>query len=262
MDESLVQRAIESGDPRVADEAFNQIDGQFKSTSDIKEKARLLLGKATLYGVLGRFTDARKQLELASQVAPEDTDIRLQRDFIDGSLYDQERRPEQAYLKLSSVLSDYTERLSWPDVRFMYEDIQLRRGFDATSIGRFKDALSILTECLSFKLEQRDKSLVFADLGRCYSEIGDYESAKNYLVSAIDMGLTDGHLGQAHMFLGIAYARLGLFHEASKEFQLCEEKAVEYGLEIVKVYGWLSWVSKALGKHSESERYSRLMRPS
>ncbi len=144
----------------------------------------------------------------------------------------------------------------------MYEDIQVRRGFDATSTGRFNEAIPILTECLSFKLEPKNKSLVLADLGRCYVEIGDYESAKNYFVQAIDMSLSDVHLGQARMYLGISYARLGLLHEARQEFERCEENAANYGLEIIKVYGWLSWVSKALGEYSESERYSRLTRPS
>src|SRR5437868_9894253 len=97
MNESVVQRAIESGDPLMAKEAFEHIERQFESTPDITEKARLRLGKATLHGVLGQFEDARRQLDLVLYLTPDDTDIRLQRDFIDGSLYDQEQKPEQAY---------------------------------------------------------------------------------------------------------------------------------------------------------------------
>jgi tetratricopeptide (TPR) repeat protein len=262
MDDSIVQHVMESGDPAVAEEAFRQLDVEIESTSDDREKANLYLGKATLHGVLGQFSDARTQLELALQCAPDDADIRLQRDFIDASLYDQERKPEEAYLKLTSVLSGYSDRLSRPDVRFMYEDIQLRRGFDATSTGKFKEALPILIECLSFELKPTDKSNVLSDLGRCYSEAEEYESARDSLEQAICIGLTNESEGQAHLYLGIACARLGRFREAKKEFQLCEEKAVEYGLEISKVYGWLSWVCKGLGERSESERYSRLARPS
>src|SRR5205823_7722703 len=132
----------------------------------------------------------------------------LQRDFIDGSLYDQERKPQEAYLRLTSILSNYSERLSRPDVRFMYEDIQLRRGFDATSTGKFKEALSILKECLSFDLRPTDKSIVLSDLGRCYAEAQEYGSARDCLVQAIGIGLPKESEGQAHLYLAITCARL------------------------------------------------------
>jgi tetratricopeptide (TPR) repeat protein len=261
MDESIVKHAMESGDAAIAEEAFRRLNVQIESTSDVGEIATLYLGKATLHGVLGQFDDARRQLDLALQYAPDNEDIRLQHDFIGASLYDQERKPGEAYSKLTSVLSDYSERLSRPDVRFMYEDIQLRRGFDATSTGRFNDALPILRECLLFELKPTDKSIVLSDLGRCYSEAEEYESARDCLVQAICIGLTRESEGQAHLYLGIACARLGLFQDAKKEFLLCEERTAEYGLEIGKVYGWLSWICKGLGERSESERYSKLARP-
>jgi tetratricopeptide (TPR) repeat protein len=261
MIESIVQHAIESRDPVVAEEALRQLDAQIESTSEAGEKANLRLWKATLHGVLGQFSDARRQLDLVLHHAPDDMDIHLSRDFIDGSLYDQEGKPQEAYQKLTSVLSRYAERLSRPDMRFMYEDIQLRRGFDAANTGRLKEALPILKECLSFDLKLSDKTHVLVELGRCYSEAGEYESARDSLVQAIDIGLTHESEAQAHLYLGIACAHLGLFREAKREFQRCEEKSVEYGLEISKIYGWLSWVCKGLGEHLESERYSRLARP-
>jgi len=261
MDEFIVQHMMESCDAAGAEEALRELDVQIESASDVGEKANLYLGKATLHGVLGRISDARSQLDLALQYAPDNADIRLQRDFIDASLYDQERKPEEAYLKLTSVLSGYFERLSRPDVRFMYEDIQLRRGVDATSTGMFEEAVPILRECLSFELKPTDKSVVLSDLGRCYSEAEEYESARDCFIQAFHIGIRNESEGQAHLYLGIACARLGVFQEAKKEFQLCEEKALEYGLEIGKVYSWLSWVCKGLGERSESERYSRLARP-
>lgn len=261
MDKSIVQYAMESGDTAAAEEASRQMDVQIESTADASEKANLYLEKATLHGALGQFIDARAQLALALQYAPNDADIRLQHDFIDASLYDQERKPEDAYLHLTSVLSRHSERLSRPDVRFIYEDIQLRRGFDATSTGRFKEALPILKECLSFQLKSSEESIVLCDLGRCYSEAEEYESARDCLVHAIAIGPPTESNGQAHLYLGIAFARLGLLQDAKKEFQLCEDKTVEYGLELDKIHRWLSWVCKGLNEPSESDRYARLARP-
>jgi len=196
MNDSIVQHVMEFGDTTVAEEAFRQLNVQIESTSDVAEKANLYLGKATLHGILGQFSDARTQLDLALKCAPDNADIRLQCDFINASLYDQERKPEEAYLTLTSVLSGYSERLSRPDVRFMYEDIQLRRAFDATSTGRFKEALPILKECLSFELRPTDKSIVLSDLGRCYSEAEEYESARNCFVEALSIASQKNQRGK------------------------------------------------------------------
>jgi tetratricopeptide (TPR) repeat protein len=208
--------------------------------------------------VLGRFSDARKQLDLVLKYAPDDPNICLQRDFIGGSLYDQERKPEEAFVRLTSVLSSHSEQLSRTDMRFMYEDIQLRRGFDAASIGRFEDALPILKECLSFDLKSTDRSTVLSDLGRCYSEIKEYESARDCFLQAIEIGLTMQTERDVHLLLAIACAHIGLYQDAKREFQLCEEKAGEYGCEIRKIYGWLSWVCGRLGEKAESARYASL----
>jgi tetratricopeptide (TPR) repeat protein len=261
MDDLVVRYAIESGDAAGALAAFRKLDERIQLTSDVGEKANLYLGKATLHGILGQFSDARTQLNSALRYAPDNADIRLQHDFIDASLYDQERQPELAYLKLTSLLYRYSERLSKPDVRFMYQDIQLRRGFDATSIGSFKEAVPILKECLSFVLKPEVKAIVLSDLGRCYSEAGKYESARDCLSQAIGLGLSIDFEGQARVHLGVACARLGLLVEAKKEFEICAEKAVEYGVEISKIYSWLSWVCEGLGERSESEKYLRLARP-
>jgi tetratricopeptide (TPR) repeat protein len=261
MTETFIQRVVESGDPLIVDEAFKQLDTRIESASSGGEKANLLLTKATLLGALGQFGDARKQLGLVLAYAPDDLDIRLQRDFIEASLYDQERKPEEAFARLTSVLSDHSERLSRPDVRFIYEDIQLRRGFDATSVGNFREALPILEECLQFDLKPADKGNVLADLGRCYSEANDYESARDCLRGAIKTRLTRESEGMAHLFLGIACGRLGRFEEAKSEFQWCEKKAAQYDLEVTKIYKWLSWVCTGLGEKEEALRYANLARP-
>jgi tetratricopeptide (TPR) repeat protein len=71
-------------------------------------------------------------------------------------------------------------------------------------IGTTKEALPILRECLSFELKPTDKSVVLSDLGRCYSEAEEYESARDYLIQALDIGIRNESEGQAHLYLGIA----------------------------------------------------------
>jgi hypothetical protein len=60
------------------------------------------LNKAVFSGILRRFDDARKQLGLALEQAPDDPDFRLSFEFIGSSLYDQEGKPSEAYARLTA----------------------------------------------------------------------------------------------------------------------------------------------------------------
>lgn len=259
MDQAIVQHAMKSKDPLAGEQAIREYDFAIQQSSETAEKAKLLLGKAVLCGVFSWFKQSRDALESARNLTRDNVDMQFEVDYIDGTLYDQEANPEGAYVSLTAVLSRYSHRLSVQDVRFMYEDIQLRRGFDAASTGRFTEALPILKESLSFALTPTQKGMVLADLGRCYYEAEEYEFARENLVQAIRIGLPNlSSEGQAHLYLAIAYARLGLFEASRDEFKHCEARAVEYGLEVGNLYRWLASVYKAIGERLQSERYARL----
>ena len=65
----LIDRALESGDASIAEEAIREVDLQLASIDEMKDKAGLLLGKAVLNGFLHRYSDARRQLTLALEQA-------------------------------------------------------------------------------------------------------------------------------------------------------------------------------------------------
>jgi tetratricopeptide (TPR) repeat protein len=262
MDESIVQRAVESRDPVLAEKAFREYDIAIEQSSDDDEKAGLLLKKAVLHGVFLQFTEARRTLEQARKHAASNSDIQLEADFIGASLYDQEAKYEMAFEQLTIVLRRHYRRLkSEPSLRFAYEDIQVRRALDAVHIGKFNEAILLLKESLSFTLKSDDRSNVLSSLGRCYSELEEYDIAREYFTKAMKVGLTKAWEGEVHMRLGVACANLGLLTEAKNEFLLCEERAIELGLEANKIHEWLSWVCKGLGEKSKSSEYERLSRP-
>jgi tetratricopeptide (TPR) repeat protein len=262
MNETLVQRAFQSNDPVIAEQAFNEYDAQIQQSSDPNQKAQLFLGKAVLYGFFLRFVDARKSVELASAQNPDDFDLLVQVDYIQASLYDQEGNSQDALEYLTAVLFKHRERLMQADLRFMYEDIQLRRGLAATALRKFDYAAPLLLEVQGFDLSLKDRTNVLSSLGLCYSELGDYERAKDYFLAACKIGLRKEWEGEVHMRLAIAYAHLKCFTEAKHEFKLCEKNFLDYHLDIKKIYGWLSWVCKGLGENLESEEYARFSRPS
>lgn len=265
MDTSIIQRAVDSRDPLIAEDALREYDVAIHRSSQPAERTGLLLGKAVLYGVFFRFEESRRALELAQAQSPDDPNIQLQVDYLNAGLYDQENKPREAFEHLSKVLRKYHRRLTTePDLRFAYEDIQLRRGLDAVRIGRFQEAITLLEESLGFCLKTQDMSNALASLGRCYSELGKFEPAREYFLKTLKIGPTIQWEGEVHMRLGVACANLGFFEEAKREFQVCEQKAAEfgeYGIEINKTYRWLAWVCRNLGEEAESLKYTNLAHP-
>ena len=76
MNKSLVERAVESRDPEMAEAALRVTTLRLsKSRTPV---GRSLLGKAVLYGVFLRSDEARKSLGLARVKAADNPDIQLQ----------------------------------------------------------------------------------------------------------------------------------------------------------------------------------------
>jgi len=142
----------------------------------------------------------------------------------------------------------------------MYEDIQQRRAFLSVTLSRFQDAVPLLKESLSFDLDEEVRRKAFSSLGLCYLELKLYELAREYLLQAIELGLTTEWKGTAHFYLGIAYFYTDMVREAKREFLLCEQLATIYQLPIVDIFGWLSSICKRLGETSEAECYARMGR--
>jgi len=257
MNESLIKRAVELGDPALAKDALQEIDVLLRASTDENERVYLLFSKASCYGILGHFEEARRQLEAALR---ERTDDRTQTtfDFMQGLLYQQEGKYREAFETLTATLSAHCEQFKQPELRFMYEDIQQRRGFLLISLSRFQDAIPVLAETLSFNIEEHSRSDVLASLGRSYLELKEYSLAKDHFLQAIAIGLTKRWEGETHFYLGIAYFYSNMPQEAKREFRRCEELSAAHPIPIMDVYAWLSATCKRLGETSEAERYLRL----
>jgi len=255
---SCIQTAVESGEPRLAKEALKEIDCLLPQTQDSNERVYLLMRKSSCYGLLGDFAQAREQLNLALQEQPEDIDTKLSFEFHQGVLYQHEGEYLKALEIFETLLLHYGQSLTRSEVRFMYEDIQQRRAFLSVSLERFRDAIPLLTEILSFDLEQEIRSDALARLGLCYLELNDWSAARDYLLQARAAGVTKDSEKTFHFYLGIAYFYTHSPQEAKEEFQICESRATEYELPLLDVYHWLASTCKLLGEVAESERYAQL----
>lgn len=260
MKSSCIQTAVEGGDPRLAKEALKEIDLLLPQTQDSNERVYLLFSKSSCYGLLGDFAHAREQLNLALQEQPEDIDTKLTFAFHQGLLYQHEGEYLKALRAFEMLLLHYGQSLTRSEVRFMYEDIQQRRAFLSVTLERFRDAVPLLTEILSFDLEQEIRGEALAKLGLCYLELKDWPAARDYLLQAREAGVTKNTEKTFHFYLGIAYFYTDSPQEAKEQFQICESRATEYELPLLNVYRWLASTCKLLGEVAESQRYARLAR--
>jgi tetratricopeptide (TPR) repeat protein len=254
--------AIASGTHDDALKAIREIDVRLKSLPEAKSQANLLLNKAVFLAILGQFEEAILQLQLALQQAPNDLLINLQFEYIGASICHQQQKFQEALERMNEVLYRYHLQLAKPELKFMYEDIQLQRAFELAQLLRWDEAVPLLQEVLRYEIKPDDRSAALVSLGIGCSRLQRYEEAVKHLVDALNMKLTGDWEGKAHCHLGIAYAHLGRLHDAKRELQICETRASEYRLPLKKVYGWLSRVCSELGDKLESVHYAQLARPS
>lgn len=240
-----------------ASDAIYELNRQLELASDSKQRAELLLQLAVQHGLAGRFDDARRSLEEANANAPDDGQIRIAREYIDGVLFHEQSNCDAAFRKLTAVLENFATELRNPELRFMYEDIQRRRAVELVQLLRFEEAVEVCDECLSFDLAGEGKSDVLANYGLALLKLERYEEAASQFRSACDLGLSTSWDDEIHFHYAVTYAHLNRYEDAKQEFLLAEQCRAQR-IPRSLIYRWLAWTCTRLGDRQEAERYKSL----
>src|SRR3982751_3511909 len=104
MSQSIIKQAVELNDPVLAREALHEIAGLLHSSSDKNERIYLLFSRASCYGILGQFAEAREQLTLALRER-NDSSSRVTYDFMEAMISQREGSYGDALDKFTAVLS-------------------------------------------------------------------------------------------------------------------------------------------------------------
>ena len=257
MNHPIIQKAVESNDPDLVKDALQEIEVLLGTSSDQEDRLYLLFSRASCYGILGNFEEARRHLTFALRERPDESS-QTTFDCMHGILAQTEKKYAEALNRLTAALKAHSETIKGAEFRFLYEDIQTRRAFLSVTLSKFQDAVPLLRESLSFDLSTELRSDVFASLGLCYVELKDYEASRDCFLQSIELGLTKEWKWKGPFYLGVACYYTSMLGEAKREFERCEELATEHPLPIIDVYGWLSSTRKGLGEVSESVRYAGL----
>ena len=257
MDTEAFNHAIALRDAGKVEEAIEQLTLLARSTPDPQEKASLLLNEATCLAILGRYEEARERDREAVRISPT-PEIRASADFDEAAFYLDHDQCGKALRLFDRLMKRYKAVLALPGLHDLNERIQVFRGLALVSLSRFREARTVLEECLRFDLTADDERAVLSRLGTCYKNVGDNDRAKRALLEALDKGVHGPEAVYAHYHLGTIYFAEKAYAKALMELEWCLAHVEEGKIPKKHICEWLRSTTSRLGMKEEAQRYDKL----
>jgi tetratricopeptide (TPR) repeat protein len=259
MDIQRLNRAVELRDSNDLEAALETLQELETSTTDPIERASVLLNQSTVLARMGRVSEAlgksREAMKLST--SPE-VQCNALVSYASGLALAGKR--EAALAELERALKEYPQVLEGEEYRFLYEDLQVRRGLLLVQLTRLQEARSVLEECNSFDLSSDDRWRVLYNLGRCYLSLKEPHRSKlaflEFLKHAEGADLT--HIASAHFLLGTIYYNEGADAKALMEFEWLLPRLGDAGMPESVLYTWLGKTHKMLGNKAQANKYEAL----
>jgi tetratricopeptide (TPR) repeat protein len=245
---------VEAGAYETALKEFQELA---EKAEDEELRADYIYGQLHALMRLRRTDEARKLLHIARASFGDIGESHARGDLIEVQLDSLEGKWELVLPALNHMVKRYGDNLRHPQVRDVYEEVQLRRGMQLAHLGRFREALPLLEECLNFTAPLLTSELYY-ELGRCYVDAGDLETARNNLTKALGMGLDEARISSAHFNLGTIHMRSDAYAKAVKEFELAEAYADAAKTSKKSIYKAMAVSYDKLGQSEKAKRYLEL----
>jgi tetratricopeptide (TPR) repeat protein len=228
-----------------------------EKAEDEELRADYIYGQLQALMRLGRTDEARKLLHIARQSFGDTDEAHARGDLIQVQLDSLEGKWESVLPLLNHMVKRYGDILRHPQVRDVYEEVELRRGMLLAHLGRFREALPLLEECLNFT-GPLITSHLFYELGRCYVDAGDLDRARSSFTRAFGLGLDEVRTSSAHFNLGRIHMRNEAYAKALTEFELAEAHADAAKTSKKSIYKAMSVSYDKLGQAEKARTYLEL----
>ena len=251
-----LQKLIEA---RRADEALPELSRLAESETDPTNKGVLLDSIAIGLRVLGRFSEARRQVREACAVLGPEHVAYPAAAFHEALLDMDERKWKPALKKLDVLLKKYGPVLHEGVRGGLFEEVQRNRGMALVELRRSREARPLLESVRSIEYE-KERTLCY--LGLCDFELGDRGAARQEFeeLLALPPASTSIFRASAHYYLGVIFVGQRQLARALAEFEKCLA-CPERGLITAKnLLGWLVNTSKALNLREDATRYSKMLK--
>ena len=231
-------------------------------------KAALLINEHKCYVQIGKLDTANEVMRQIRTLPVQDKFVRMIVDFGDACMTTQMGKLKEGVFKFEKILQSNQEELRDPENRYLYEDLQQRRGFALTSLEKYAEAAAVLKEATSFTISSatssEDMQGVHFYLGICYAALSETDLAKEAYLRAIGFAFGNEVEAKARYRLAILYFMSRAFAQAKHHL----EAALQLPAEVVSgqlrrdVYQQMSRVCHYLQEFDEEKRYSQLAQSS
>jgi len=245
------RRLAEVGDYEAALKAFHELGME---AEDSESRVDCMFGELLGLVRLNRTTEARKLLKVARKAFGDIDESHARGDLVEIQIDSVEDKWDRVLPSLERMVSRYGDMLHHPQLRDVYEEIQLRRGVRLADLGRFAEALPLLEEAASFGPPAAD-GILYYELGRCYE---DEDRAKEAFTKALSMGLDDSHAASAHYNLGVILLKKDSCARALEELRLAAQLVDKVGTSKKHIYKAMAIAFHKLGMNEEAMRYAKL----
>jgi tetratricopeptide (TPR) repeat protein len=261
MDSVRLERIAELRNSGRLEEAIEESQILLAETTDANEKASLLTGIHVFYCALGRLVEARQTLVQLQQLEISDLGVRLNVEFCEPTLLIQEGRYEEGISAFAVMLDRHSQTLKEAQFRYLYEDIQCRRGLALFGLSRFREALPVLKEAISFSFDEAadDQRIHFA-LGVCLEDANDTEAAKQELIRVVEFGLKNDVEEKSLFRLAILHFKTGALAQARQQLEMILRDYPNESSAVPRkyVYEGLSQACRYLGDSASAKFYGDL----
>jgi len=183
-------------DSRRFEEAAKEFGLMAMETAEPEWKSNLLMTEHGCYCSLGRLDEAERVLEAMRGIKTDHVAIEMSREFSEACFFVQKGEAKRGLDTFESILARFGEPLGTIEFRYLYEDIQQRRGAVLANLGQYDQALVILREAESFRFDRiEDQQSVHLFIGICNRGRLDRSSSVDCLAHMHRGSRTEGFLG-------------------------------------------------------------------
>jgi tetratricopeptide (TPR) repeat protein len=259
MDQDRFKRAMALAHSGNGQEALHELRAMAREILSPDEKALVFYGQAACLQRLGKLEEARNCNRQAVAISPRD-EVRARTDLCEAVLCWEERRFQESLRILDNILKQYSDLLRTPDLRDVYEGVQIRRGILLAKFSRPREARPLLEEALSFDPGLVDMRQALYYLGVTLFNLGEKKAAKARFLELLPGSDDDYWTVSARYYLGIIYSEEGAYAKALLEFERVEPHASWADISKDKIYGWLARTYRLVGNSAQAERCEKLAR--
>lgn len=186
MDSERLKRAVDLRDAGQVEDALRELAELKAITPDPANQALILVHESVVLAKAGRFEKAHAKADEATRLCS-DRVTECNALVAHSGAHSVEGKRDYALAELDLALRNYPDVLGTVGYRFLYEEIQLRRGLLLIWLNRLKEARDTLQECQRFDLSREERCRVLSNLGACYHDLGELDHAVEALTEFLRM---------------------------------------------------------------------------